>query len=128
MNRSPSPYGRQVGANIELLLRFFSSHVPDRDSNAQVLKLAASQNWSGAHQLRNDIRGKWLKANDGGNAAQTLQYAFEESCLETLYNDLDPADPFDAISPYWVVPNALRLAQELSLSQDDLVGNIWPAN
>ena len=39
------------------------------------------------------------------------QYLFEESCAKTLYNLSGEPAPFDAHSPYWIIPNALIAAR-----------------
>jgi len=124
--RQPSPYGRQVAASISSLLRLFADHVADSKSNVLVLRLATSDDWSSAHQMRMSIRDKYLKAAKTNEHLKTIQYLFEESCLETLYNDTNPDNAFDAISPYWVVPNALRLSQALSLPLGDVLVAMRP--
>jgi hypothetical protein len=124
---SPSPYGRQVGASIAALLRLFRDRVPDSKSNQQVLELTTSRNWTSAHRVRSQVRDRYLRASEANDRIKSAQYLFEESCLETLYNDTCPDDPFDSISPYWVVPNALGLAQALSLPVTDVVAAMIPA-
>ncbi len=124
--KSPSPYGLQVGASIEALLQLFSDAVPDRKSNQQVLKLVKSKDWTMAHNVRDQVRDRYLCASRSNDEIKCQQYTFEESCLETLYNDTDPDDSFDSISPYWVVPNAISLAKTLAIPIDDVITAMHP--
>ena len=124
--QTPSPYGLQVGASIAALLQLFSEKVPDRKSNQHVLKLAMSKDWTTAHDLRDQVRDRYLRASRSNNEIKCQQYSFEESCLETLYNDTDPADPFDTVSPYWVVPNAIGLATTLEIPIADVITAMHP--
>ncbi len=119
--KTPSPYGLEVGTSIEALLHLFSNKVPDQESNQQLLALAESKKWSSAHALWGQVRDRCLRASKSNDDIRCQQYRFEESCLETLYNDTDPDDPFDSISPYWVVPSALGLATTLSIPIDDVI-------
>jgi hypothetical protein len=125
---SPSPYGRQVGASIVALLRLFQPRIPDAESNLQVLNLALSKDWSQANQVRAQVRDRYLRAHKASDKLRSAQYCFEESCSETLYNDTMPNDPFDAISPYWVLPNAIDLARLLSIPIDDVVAAMRPTS
>jgi hypothetical protein len=124
--RTPSPYGLQVGASITALLQLFSKKVPDPKSNQQVLELAKSKDWTTAHDLRDQVRNRYLRASNSNEKIKCQQYSFEESCLETLYNDTDPDDPFDSISPYWVVPSAIGLATTLEIPIDDVITAMHP--
>ena len=58
------------------------------------------------------IRDRSLRSKDD---LRSTQYHFEESCLESLYNETQPDDPFDSVSPFWVVPNSIRLAERLGI-------------
>lgn len=122
----PSPYGRQVGASIVALLRLFQDKVPDQLSARQVLNMALSNDWSCAYEARSTVRNRLLLATEAKDSVRAAQYWFEESCLETLYNDTQPDCPFDSISPYWVVPHAINLARQLSIPFDEVRTAIWP--
>jgi hypothetical protein len=51
------------------------------------------------------------------------QYSFEELCAKTLYNMADHSagfssaylPPFDMDAPFWVVPSAIHLAQQIGI-------------
>ncbi|MCA8994943.1 MAG: hypothetical protein KDA69_08030 [Planctomycetaceae bacterium] len=120
----PSPYPRQMGASIAALLRLFEGKVPDADSNAFTLELALNDDrWSTGHAFRDVVRGRLLATND---KIKSAQYTFEESCLEALYNETQPDDPFDSVSPYWVVPNAIRLAKLVGVPLESLLDAMCP--
>lgn len=125
-NPPPSPYGRQVGASIIALSRLFQDQVPDPLSLRQILNVALSEDWSRAHGVRSQVRSRLLLTSNAEDPVRLAQYWFEESCLETLCNDTQPDDPFDSISPYWVVPNAIKLAGQLSVPIDDVLAAVWP--
>jgi hypothetical protein len=127
-NPPPSPYGRQAGASIIALLRLFQGKAPDLLSARQVLNVALSNDWSRAYEARSQVRNRLLLTSKADDPIRLAQYWFEESCLETLYNDTQPADPFDSISPYWVVPHAIKLAKQLSIPIDDVLAAIWPTS
>ncbi len=40
---------------------------------------------------------------------------------KTLYNLTHPAAPFDADSPYWVLPNAFTVASHYAIPESDIV-------
>jgi hypothetical protein len=48
------------------------------------------------------------------------QLRFEEICGKTLYNLGGQSVPFDADSPYWVVPNARKLARALGVGDSEV--------
>ncbi len=71
--------------------------------------------WHRAHDLFSRIRRKTLVAERTQNHDADCQYLFEEICAKTLYNlSMRPA-PFDADSPYWIIPNALALARSRNI-------------
>jgi len=120
----PSSYYKQMCASIVALLQLFEGKVPDANSYSRTLELAASENaWPRAHRARDNVRRMSLATEDELYCAQ---YVFEESCLETLYNETDPDDPFDAVCPYWVVPNALRLAQIADVPVQEVIDAMFP--
>jgi hypothetical protein len=124
--RSPtSAYAAQMGASIANLLRVFHEKVPDAETNAHVLELAVTPDrWSAGHALFDVVRGRYLKA---GKAARSAQYCFEESCLQAMYNESDPQDPFDSVSAYWVVPNAIALARAIGIPVETVLAAMVPS-
>jgi len=125
-NPPPTPYGRQVGASIIALLRLFQDQVPDPLSLRQVLDVALSKEWSRVHEARSKVRSRLLLTSKADDPVRLAQYGFEQSCLETLYNDTQTADPFSPMSPYWVVPNAIELAEQFSVPIDEVLAAVWP--
>lgn len=86
-NPRPSPYGRQVGARIVALPRLLQDKVTDQISARQVLNVALSNDWSRAHAPRSQVRSRLLLTSMIEDPVRLAHYRFEESCLETLYND-----------------------------------------
>ena len=117
--RIPSPHARQVGEMIVALIRLFEGHVPDQESHARVLELAMAQDkWNAGHKLFDVVRTRLLAAMDDKDTIKCAQYGFEESCLETIYNESRPDDPFDSVSPFWVPISAIRLASVTGIPLD----------
>ena len=101
---------------IQLLLDLFHDLVPDQESNRLVWKFCEEKHrWIKAHGLFTTIRQRNLKAVKEENKLKEVQYCFEEVVAKTLYNLTRSEAPFDPDSPYWVIKNALRLAQLLNL-------------
>jgi hypothetical protein len=125
--RSPSPYAAQMAASIAGLLRLFDGKVPDPESNARVLEVAVTpQLWGAGHAVRDVIRDRLLAAMEEGDDVKCAQYGFEESCLESLYNEVQPEDPFDSVSPYRVVPGAFGLARLVGVANEDVLEVMTP--
>jgi hypothetical protein len=106
----------QIAAEIQRLIRFFLSRCDDQDTLLALDAMAAEQDlWRGGHDLFQRIRSKTLVAERSGNRLKNVQYCFEEVCAKTLYNLSGSPAPFDKDSPDWIRPNALALAQALSI-------------
>ena len=101
---------------IQLLLDLFLDAVPDQESNRLVWKFCEEEHrWIKAHDLFRTIRDRNLKAMKEEDSLKSAQYYFEEVIAQTLFNLTRPEAPFDPDSPYWVIKNALTLAQRLNL-------------
>lgn len=101
------------------MLDLFLDVVPDRESNRLVWKFCKEKHrWVKAHGLFTTIRDRNLKAIKEENKLKEAQYSFEEVIAKTLFNQTRPEAPFDPDSPYWVIKNALKLAQLLNLSAE----------
>jgi hypothetical protein len=61
-----------------------------------------------------------------GNQMLEAQYQFEEFCAKTVYNLSGESAPFDADSPYWIVPSAFRLARMLQIDDQEILQIIAP--
>lgn len=125
--RLSGPYARQMGASIANLLKLFHGKVPDAESNAHVLDLAVTlDRWSAGHALFDVVRGRNLAATNSKDSVRCAQYSFEESCLQAMYNESNPDDPFDSVSPYWVVPSAIGLARAIGMPVETVLAAMIP--
>jgi hypothetical protein len=86
--------------------------------------IGSRKSWKQAHRLFDRIRAKTLKAERAGDRTLICQYLFEEICAKTLYNLSGESAPYDADSPYWVVPNAVALARTKGVPDAEVVGII----
>jgi hypothetical protein len=115
----PGPYERQMGDYIVGLLRVFAGIVPDPESHAQVSELAGTPGrWSAGHAVFDEVRRRLLAATKAKDRAREWQYSFEESCCQAMYNATEPPDPFDPSSAFFVVAQALGLAQAIGIPLD----------
>lgn len=106
---------------MQMLLDFFEPHVSDKDSNRLVWKFCEEKHrWIKAHGLFTTLRDRNLKAIKEGNILKEAQYCFEEVIAKTLFNLTRSDAPFDPDSPYWVIKNALKLAQLLNLPAEKI--------
>ena len=113
-------YGGDIIRGIRDLCELFASRCEDRATlDALARAIAERSRWHEGRALFHVARNKSLKqARD--NAALQAQFRFEEVCGKTLYNLTGQPAPFDADSPYWIVPNALKLARELGISDSEI--------
>ncbi len=81
--------------------------------------ISDESSWPKAHDLFDRVRRKSLAA-DGNDQRVLTQYCFEEACAKTLFNMTDTDMPFDEDAPYWVVPEALRLAGQLGIDKAEI--------
>jgi hypothetical protein len=133
--------GHRMGYEVEMqstilaLLRLFRERARDAQTSAWVIELVADQDkWPGA--LFDLIRNRRLEATgDAGrpaaqpeqeDRARVLQYAFEELCLKTVFNETDTEYPFDACSPFWVAGSAVQLARALQVPVEAVIALIAP--
>jgi hypothetical protein len=105
-------------------LTFFEGRCEDKDTLRKLITLANDRSRrKEAHALFSEIRQKTLAAEKRNDQLALAQHNFEEICAKTLYNiTLGPA-PFDADSPFWVLPLALELGQTLGITD---AGEISP--
>ena len=105
-----------MGGYIAGLLRVFAGSAPDTESNARVLELASTPGrWSAGHAMFDEVRDRLLAATKAKGGARVSQYSFEESCCQAMYNATEPSDPFDPSSAFFVVAQALGLAQAVGI-------------
>jgi hypothetical protein len=123
----PGPYERQMGEHIANLLRLFVGRVPDVESNARVLQLAATTSrWSAGHAVFDEVRSRLLSAINAKDRSQEWQHHFEESCCQAMYNATDPPDPFDPGSAFFVAGQAIGLARAVGVHVEAVVAVLAP--
>jgi hypothetical protein len=120
-------YEVRMQADIMELLELFLGRVPDRDTHAWVMELTADRNmWKRAHHLFDRVRPRNLQAIAATDRRRECQYCFEEVCLQSLYNETYPSDPFDSCSPYWIIKNAIVLARAIGVPVQDVLAIVAP--
>lgn len=72
----------------------------------------------------NRIGKKALAAERQGDRLLQRQYLFEEICAKTLYNLSGQPAPFDADSPYWIIPNAMAFARKLGIEDREVLDRL----
>jgi len=114
-------YERVMQADIKALLQLFAERVPDPDSNRQVRELVADRSrWLEARDLFDEVRTRNFAAIRDGDTLREQQYAFEEVCLQSIYNEAAPHHRFDACTPHWIIKNALHLGRALGVEVDEI--------
>ena len=118
-------YGGAITKDMGCLLDLFAPHCEDRETIDWLRSAVADRGKSQkAHGVFNHIRGKSLKAGRSRNSVAMAQYLFEEICAKTLYNLGSASAPFDADSPYWIVPNAMAFARHLGVKEQEVLSCI----
>ncbi|TWB07372.1 hypothetical protein [Bradyrhizobium stylosanthis] len=98
-------------------LTFFEERCTDKETLRRLIALAHDRSRrKEAHALFSEIRRKTLAAGKRNDQLALAQYAFEEICAKTLYNISGEPAPFDADSPFWVLPLALELGRMLGVT------------
>lgn len=111
-----------MGRSIAELLHLFAPHVDDKESNSRVLELVSNQTlWRAGHVVFDEVRRRRLVATKQENLKLEYQYYFEESCCQALYNAIEPPDPFDPSSAFYVAPSAISFAKFIELQMDDVL-------
>ena len=118
-------YRGAITTDIGRLLELFSGHCTERGTLDELLVVVRSPSkWHTARGLFQRVREKTLVAERSRNGSAMAQYLFEEICAKTLYNLSGEPAPFDADSPYWVVPNAIALARRVGLAESTVLASI----
>ncbi len=106
----------RIVVDLNRLLALFAPHCSDRETLDELVRMVSDHTvWPKAHDLFQRIRRKTLDAERERDRALAAQYLFEEVCAKTLYNVSQSPAPFDADSPYWIVPNAFAFARALRM-------------
>lgn len=115
-------YGGKLLNDIDGLIRLFTPHCHDSKTLEQLRRMIGNRGtWANAHDLFDQIRRKTLKAERVKDHPQICQYMFEEVCAKAMYNLSGNSAPFDADSPYWIIPNALTFARALGISDAEVL-------
>jgi hypothetical protein len=110
------------------LVDLFARHCAERSTLNELRQMVPHHpTWQKAHGLFGRIRRKNLDAMKEENHLLVAQYNFEEACAKTLYIMSSHPAPFDAPSPYLVVPRALELARCLKIDDLEIVQIISPS-
>jgi hypothetical protein len=116
-----------MGENILALLQLFRGRVPDPETNAWVIDLAADpKKWPGCHAMFSRVRERLLVADTKKDYVRQSQYCFEELCLKSLFNETPTDMPFDSDSPYFVACYAIHLARAVGVPVQVVVAIIAP--
>lgn len=103
---------------VEQLLGLFRPHCRDTETMEELRALLRNEKeWVRAHYLSTRMRTKAIQAAKNSDLKGELQFAFEEVCAKTLHNLSDSKKPFDADTPYWIIPLALKLAKVLEVDE-----------
>jgi len=113
---------------MQRLLEWFAPRSSDRRSMDELMGLLSAERarWQQAHGLFDRIRHKTLDADRRGDKLLQAQYSFEEVWAKTIYNLSRHPAPFDADSPYWIIPNAVALARKLQIDETEILRIIAP--
>jgi hypothetical protein len=131
------PHTNATARAIQEMVRFFLPHCSDQSTLRELDRMASDdRQWRYAHALFGRIRDKTLRAEDAKDILRQHQYSFEEICAKTLFNMSDHYDPqckkfpapFDADSPFWVVPIAVGFARALGMDDPYRVSSLLQPN
>lgn len=107
---------------MKRLIEIFAACSPDRSTLDELQEMIDDRRaWPRAHDLFQRIRSKTLAAERQRDAKMGSQFYFEEVCAKALYNLTELPAPFDADSPYWIVPNALTAARYFGVDQGEVL-------
>jgi len=106
---------------ISDLATFFAARTPSPERLLVLSSVAAKprSEWKAAKAIFDQSRGQFRSAN--GCLVTEAQCQFESMCAKTLYNLSGAPAPFDADSPYWIVPTALKLAAVLNIDHREVI-------
>ena len=115
-------HGGRIVTDVAKLIDLFAARCKHRETLDELAAMVADYGrWSKAHGLFDRIRQKTLVADRTGDQTLAAQYLFEEICAKTLYNLSGSSAPFDADSPYWIVPNAFALARRMGIDDSEVL-------
>ena len=117
----------QILSSLQGLLDLFLARCPEKSTLKELDQLwKDSDRWIEAHTLFDRIRRKTLEADKSKNRLLAIQYSFEETCAKTLFNLTNTDAPFDADSPYFIVPFAIYLGRVLQIGDEEVIRIVAP--
>ncbi|HEX4139796.1 MAG TPA: hypothetical protein VHY09_05575 [Candidatus Methylacidiphilales bacterium] len=118
-------YEIEMQARILALLRLFDHCSLDKETHAWVKELVADEKkWPKGHDLFELVRKRLLGSR--GQRAACAQYAFEELCLKTVFNETDTEMPFDTNSSFWLAGSAIQYARQVGVSLELVMAVLAP--
>src|SRR5579862_1724546 len=119
--------GDQIQPYLQGLVDLFLARCTEKSTMEELKELLSNQDrWIKAHALFDRIRNKTLEADKRKNSLLASQYCFEEICAKTMFNLTNTDAPFDADSPYFVIPIALHLARALGIADKEVIRIVAP--
>jgi hypothetical protein len=119
--------GDEIEPYLQGLVDLFLARCIEKSTMEELKELLSNQDrWIEAHLLFDRIRRKALDAVKRKNSLLASQYSFEEICAKTMFNLTDTDAPFDADSPFFVVPIALHLARALGMADKEVIRIVAP--
>ncbi len=118
-------YNKSVAAAISEMVVFFIPHCGDVATLLEIKVMAEDPTkWKKAHDLFDRIRIKTRTAVERNDSTLQHEYKFEEICAKTLYNLSNYPAPFDADTPFWVIPIAVKFAHAIGVSDPCSVSSL----
>ena len=119
--------GDEIQPYLQELVELFLAKCTEKSTMEELRELLSNQGrWTEAHALFSRIRRKTLDADKRKNSLLASQYSFEEICAKTMFNLTDTDAPFDADSPFFVLPIALDLARALGIADKEVIRIVAP--
>lgn len=104
------------------LVHLFADRCEEKSTIEELRELLSDEDrWVEAYSLFDRIRRKTLDAEKDENWLLAHQYVFEEICAKTIFNLTNPDAPFDADSPFFVIPIALSFARALGIADEEVI-------
>jgi hypothetical protein len=121
--------GDEIQPYLQGLVDLFLARCTEKSTMEELKELLSNQDrWIKAHELFDRIRRKYLDADKCKNSLLASQYYFEEICAKTMFNLTSTDAPFDADSPFFVIPIALSFARDLGIADEEVIRIVAPRN
>jgi hypothetical protein len=118
-------HGGRILDAIADLTALFAQHCADRETLDALHALVPEKGkWGSARGVLDRAQKKHQRAYAAKDDVGLAQYDFEAACAKTLVNLSYPSAPFDADSPYWIVPKALVLAQRVGIAETEVTRRV----